>query len=148
MDPVALANILETLMLLGFASAWPFNIVRAYRARTALGTSLGFMVVIEFAYICGMLSKIAADNVTYVFAFYVLDFSLVAIAMAIYFRNRSIDKLKGRGQRGRRTLPSPASLERMMLRYQKLRVRPDRRRWGHFIYALMPCGQRWKPLRS
>ena len=128
MDPVALANILETLMLLGFASAWPFNIVRAYRARTALGTSLGFMVVIEFAYICGMLSKIAADNVTYVFAFYVLDFSLVAIAMAIYFRNRSIDKLKGRGQRGWRTLPHPASLERKMLRSQELRARLDRRR--------------------
>lgn len=94
MDGIALANILETLMLLGFAAAWPFNILRAYRARTALGTSLGFMGVIEFAYICGMLSKIAADNVTYVFAFYVLDFALVAIAIALYFRNRRLDREK------------------------------------------------------
>ena len=52
------------------------------------------MGVIEFAYICGMLSKIAADNITYVFAFYVLDFALVAIAIALYFRNRRLDREK------------------------------------------------------
>lgn len=92
MDPIALANVLETLMLLGFASAWPFNIIRAYRARTAAGTSLYFMLVIEFAYVCGMLSKIVADNVTYVFAFYVLDFALVAVAIGLYFRNKRLDK--------------------------------------------------------
>ncbi len=95
MDGIFIANLLETLMLLGFAAAWPFNILRAYRARSARGTSLAFMGVIEFAYICGMLSKIAADNVTYVFAFYVLDFVLVGIAILIYFRNRAIDKAKG-----------------------------------------------------
>ena len=94
MDGIALANILETLMLLGFAAAWPFNILRAYRARTALGTSLGFMGVIEFAYVCGMLSTIAADNVTDGVAFYVLDFALVAIAIALYFRNRRLDREK------------------------------------------------------
>ncbi len=95
MDGVALGSILEAVMMLSFATAWPFNIVRAYRARTARGTSIVFMSVIEFAYICGMLSKIVADNVTYVFAFYVLDFTLVGIAILIYFRNRAIDKSKG-----------------------------------------------------
>lgn len=94
MDPVALGNILEMMMMLGFAAAWPFNILRAYRARTAVGTSLSFMGVIEFAYVCGMLSKIVADNVTYVFAFYVLDFTLVAIAIGLYFRNRRLDRKK------------------------------------------------------
>lgn len=94
MDPIALGNILEMMMMLGFAAAWPFNILRAYRARTAVGTSLSFMGVIEFAYVCGMLSKIVADNVTYVFAFYVLDFTLVAIAIGLYFRNRRLDRKK------------------------------------------------------
>lgn len=94
MDPIALGNVLETIMMLGFASAWPFNIIRAYRARTAMGTSLSFMCVIEFAYVCGMLSKIVADNVTYVFAFYVLDFALVAVAIGLYFRNRRLDRAK------------------------------------------------------
>lgn len=97
MDPVALGNILEMMMMLGFAAAWPFNILRAYRARTAVGTSLSFMGVIEFAYVCGMLSKIVADNVTYVFAFYVLDFTLVAIAIGLYFRNRRLDRKKNSG---------------------------------------------------
>lgn len=95
MDGIFLASVLESLMMLGFAAAWPFNILRAYRARTARGTSLAFMGVIEFAYVCGMLSKIAADNITYVFAFYVLDFTLVGIAILLYFRNKAIDKAKG-----------------------------------------------------
>lgn len=95
MDGVLLAGILESVMMLGFAAAWPFNILRAYRARTARGTSLAFMSVVEFAYVCGMLSKIVADNITYVFAFYVLDFILVGIAILLYFRNRAIDRAKG-----------------------------------------------------
>lgn len=96
MDPIALGNIFETLMLLGFASAWPFNIVRAWRARTSIGTSVVFMAAVEFAYVCGMLSKIVSGDITYVFAFYVLDFMLVATALAIYFRNRALDKARGR----------------------------------------------------
>lgn len=99
MDPVALANFFEMLMLLGFAAAWPFNIMRAWRARTTLGTSIGFMLVIEFAYVCGMISKVVGDNITYVFFFYVLDFTLVFIALCIYARNRAIDRAKGNEER-------------------------------------------------
>lgn len=86
------AEVLEALMLLGFASAWPFNIARAWKAKTAVGTSPAFMIVILAAYACGMASKVLADNVTYVFAFYVLDFCLVSVALAVYFRNRGLDR--------------------------------------------------------
>jgi len=96
MDPVALANVFETLMLLGFAAAWPFNIVRSFRARTSVGTSPAFMIVVEFAYVCGMISKVVAGDITYVFAFYILDFMLVATGICIYLRNRAIDRSKGR----------------------------------------------------
>lgn len=86
--------LLEAMMLLGFAAAWPFNIIRAWKIRTALGTSIGFYIVVELAYICGMLSKFAKDDVNYVLGFYILDFSLVFIAVLIYLRNRRLDKAK------------------------------------------------------
>lgn len=95
-DLTSIGYILEALMLLGFAAAWPFNIARAWKARTAIGVSMQFYVIIEIAYICGMLSKFAKDDVNYVLGFYVLDFALVFVAILIYFRNKKIDALKGR----------------------------------------------------
>ena len=89
-------GIFEIGMLLCFAAAWPFNIVRAWRARTAVGTSPWFMLVIELGYILGMINKVINDDVNYVFAFYVLDFVLVLIGLTIYARNKAIDRSRGR----------------------------------------------------
>ena len=83
-------------MMLCFAAAWPFNIVRAWRARTAVGTSPWFMLVIELGYVLGMMNKYVNNDVNYVFAFYVLDFVLVLIGLAIYARNKAIDRSRGR----------------------------------------------------
>ncbi|MGN0098897.1 MAG: hypothetical protein ACI38Y_06200 [Candidatus Methanomethylophilaceae archaeon] len=89
-------GIFEIGMMLCFAAAWPFNITRAWRARTAVGTSPWFMLVIELGYILGMINKFVNDDVNYVFAFYVLDFVLVLIGLAIYARNKAIDRSRGR----------------------------------------------------
>ena len=89
-------GIFEIGMLLCFAAAWPFNIVRAWRARTAVGTSPWFMLVIELGYVLGMMNKYVNNDVNYVFAFYVLDFVLVLIGLAIYARNKAIDRSRGR----------------------------------------------------
>lgn len=101
-------------MLLGFAAAWPFNIARAWKARTTLGVSLQFYVIIECAYVCGMLSKFARDDVNYVLGFYILDFSLVLVAILIYFRNRAIDRERGVGRMatsdGGRPAPAPTGV--------------------------------------
>ena len=97
-----LTGIFEVGMLLCFAAAWPANIYKAYRARTTLGTSLPFMVIVEIGYICGMLNKVVNDEVfvdgvfNYVMAFYIFDFVLVLIGIIVYFRNMTIDKAKGR----------------------------------------------------
>lgn len=80
-------------MLLCFAAAWPFNIMKAYNSRTAAGTSLWFMLVIEIGYVLGILNKIVRDDINYVVYFYVLDIVLVAIGIFLYFRNRRIDAL-------------------------------------------------------
>ena len=58
-----LTGIFEVGMLLCFAAAWPANIYKAYRARTTLGTSLPFMVIVEIGYVCGMLNKVVNDEV-------------------------------------------------------------------------------------
>lgn len=92
-----ISDVLEIVMLLGFAAAWPFNIVRAWRARTAIGTSVIFMGVVEFAYLCGMASKIVSGELLPVLPFYVLDFVLVGTAILIYYRNRRLDRERGRG---------------------------------------------------
>lgn len=89
-------GIFEIGMMLCFAAAWPFNISRAWRARTAVGTSPWFMLVIEVGYTLGMINKVVNDDVNYVFAFYVLDFILVLIGLSIYVRNRTLDRSRGR----------------------------------------------------
>lgn len=90
-------GVFEVIMLLCFAAAWPANIYKAYNARTALGTSLPFMVIIEVGYVCGMLNKVINDDINYVMAFYVFDFCLVLVGIIVYFRNRAIDRSRGRG---------------------------------------------------
>lgn len=83
-------------MLLCFAAAWPANIYKAYRARTTLGTSLPFMLIVELGYVCGMANKLINNDINYVMAFYIFDFVLVMIGIIVYFRNMAIDKAKGR----------------------------------------------------
>ncbi len=80
-------------MLLCFAASWPFNIRAAYIARTAKNKSIMFEVIVEIGYFCGMANKIVNDNVDYVFAFYILDIALVAIDLALYARNRRLDRI-------------------------------------------------------
>ncbi len=95
MDVLA-TGVFEVIMMLCFAAAWPFNIMRSYRARTAMGTSPWFMIIIEIGYIFGVLNKVVRDDINYVVAFYILDIVLVAIGLALYVRNRQIDIAKGR----------------------------------------------------
>ena len=45
-----MAEIFEIGMVLCFGASWPFNVIRAYKARTAKGTSLLFTLLIEIGY--------------------------------------------------------------------------------------------------
>ena len=86
-----MANILEIIMLLCFGASWPINLMKALKARTAKGTSLPFLCMIEAGYICGILSKITGNNVNYVLFFYFLNIFVVALNIVAYFRNRRLD---------------------------------------------------------
>jgi len=94
-------GILEIAMLLCFAAAWPVNIIRSWRARTAKGASVLFMIILEVGYLFGMANKVANDDVSYVLFFYVFNFALVLVNIAIVMRNRALDAQR-RGDRHRR----------------------------------------------
>lgn len=86
-----MSQVLEAMMVLSFGAAWPTSIVKSYRARTAKGKSLPFLLIVFFGYLCGIASKLVQGNRTYVLAFYVLNALMVLIDIAVYLRNRHLD---------------------------------------------------------
>ena len=90
-----MAEILEALMVISFGCSWPMNIIKSLRAKTTKGKSLIFLLLIEFGYVCGIISKLMSGNITYVFIFYVLNLLMVGTDIALYFRNLRLDKQRG-----------------------------------------------------
>ena len=86
-----MANLLETIMLICFGASWPINLRKAYKARTAKGTSLPFLCLIEAGYICGVAAKVLGNNINYVLYFYFLNILVVALNIFMYFRNKRLD---------------------------------------------------------
>ena len=84
-------DVFEAAMLICFAASWPFNLQKAYKARTTIGTSVTFMIIVLLGYICGIADKFVSDDITYVLAFYLFDLGLVTIGVIIYLRNRRLD---------------------------------------------------------
>lgn len=93
-----MSEILEILMVVSFGVSWPFNVWKAYKARTAKATSLGFLVLIFVGYIFGIVSKLVSGNFKmYVLVFYFINLFMLALALLVYFRNRFLDKLREKG---------------------------------------------------
>lgn len=90
-----MSELTEILMVVSFGISWPVNGLKAYRARTAKGTSLPFLLLIEFGYVAGIVSKLLAPSYKwYVLLFYVLNFITVSLNIFIYFRNKRFDLTK------------------------------------------------------
>ena len=81
----------EIIMLLCFASAWPFSIYKSYTSKQNAGKSLLFMYVVEAGYIAGMLHKYYY-NMDGVFYLYLFNFMLVLTDICLYYRNFLIAK--------------------------------------------------------
>lgn len=90
-----MGDILEALMVILFGISWPINIYKAFRCKTAKGTSILFYSFIEIGYICGIISKFIKGNINWVLAFYFLNLVMVGLAICIYFRNKHLDKING-----------------------------------------------------
>lgn len=91
-------EILEIMMLICFGFSWPLNVIKSYKARTAKGKSLPFLLLIISGYIAGIASKFInpafdfADK-WYVLFFYFLNLIMVSLDVVMYVRNRRLDKL-------------------------------------------------------
>lgn len=94
-----MSEILEIVMILSFGASWPMNVMKSYKARTTKGKSLGFLCLIFFGYIAGIVSKLMNESYMasfsskwYVLFFYVLNLVMVGIDLLLYIRNYRLDK--------------------------------------------------------
>ena len=86
-------EMLEIVMLLCFGASWPMNVIKSYRARTAKGKSLPFLLLIITGYVFGIIGKLIGGNFKwYVLFFYVLNLVMVSTDLALYVRNYRLDK--------------------------------------------------------
>lgn len=94
-----MAELFEIIMIVSFGASWPMNVLKSYKARTAKGKSLGFLYLIFFGYIAGIISKLINETYMasfsqkwYVLFFYVLNLIMVGMDLILYFRNKQLDK--------------------------------------------------------
>ena len=87
-----MGSILETLMLVCFGFSWPLNVMKAFKAKTAKGTSLPFILLIVTGYIAGITAKLITNQINYVLIAYIVNLAIVSLNIVIYFRNVSLDK--------------------------------------------------------
>ena len=87
-----MGSILETVMLVCFGFSWPLNVIKSYRAKTAKGTSLSFILLIITGYIAGISAKLISGQINYVLIAYILNLVIVSLNVIVYFRNVSLDK--------------------------------------------------------
>ena len=86
------AHLFEASMLVCFGFSWPLNVMKAYKARTAKGTSLPFIILIITGYIAGITAKIINKQFNYVLAVYFLNLAIVMTNVFVYIRNKALDK--------------------------------------------------------
>ena len=82
----------EAVMLVCFGFSWPLNVIKAYKARTAKGTSLAFIFLIITGYLAGITAKFVNHQFNYVLAVYFLNLAIVMMNVLVYIRNKSLDK--------------------------------------------------------
>lgn len=95
-----MGEIFEAAMVICFGISWPTSVYKSWKSRTAKGKSLMFECFILFGYICGILGKIITHNITYVFAFYILNICMVTVDLCLYFRNSRLDRAAQAGAAG------------------------------------------------
>jgi hypothetical protein len=84
-------SIFEIGMLLCFGAAWPLNIYKSLKSRTAAGRSILFQWAIIIGYICGIIHKILYSN-NIVLYLYILNLLMVSCDTVLYFRNKKLDQ--------------------------------------------------------
>lgn len=96
-ETMQMSELLEIMMLVCFGLSWPLNAYKSYKARTAKGKSLPFLLLILVGYVFGIAAKLVNPNGYhwYVLMVYIINFCFVSTDFALYFRNRLLDKQAG-----------------------------------------------------
>ncbi|MBQ8186734.1 MAG: hypothetical protein IJX93_10885 [Clostridia bacterium] len=89
-----MSELLEAMMLICFGMSWPINVCRSWKARTARGMSLTFILLIITGYVAGITAKLLSGNTGMVLAVYILNLAVVSLNLAVYFRNRHLDSVR------------------------------------------------------
>ena len=98
--PLALLALYDLITFIGHEA--PNKSIKSYKARSAKGKSITFLILIFVGYIAGIASKFCNEaymasfaSKWYVLVFYFLNITMVGIDIALYIRNRALDKKNG-----------------------------------------------------
>ena len=91
-----MAAVLEAIMLICFGLSWPINAMKAWKSRTAVGTSWMFLGLITLGYIAGIAAKFVGGTVNWVLAVYFINLAALAANWIIYARNCALDSKRKR----------------------------------------------------
>lgn len=87
-----MAAVLEATMLVCFGLSWPVNALKAWRSRTAAGTSWMFLALITVGYLAGIAAKFVGGMVNWVLIVYFINLAALAANWIVYARNRALDE--------------------------------------------------------
>lgn len=79
-------------MLICFGAAWPLNIYKSYKTRSAVGKSIFFLYVVSAGYLAGITHKILYSN-DIVLWLYLINLAMVATDIGLYYRNKKLDAM-------------------------------------------------------
>lgn len=84
-------SVFEAIMLLCFGAAWPINIARTLRNRTAKGKSGLFLAVLIVGYLAGITHKILHSQ-DLVMVLYIINLIMVSTDFALYLHFKKLDQ--------------------------------------------------------
>ena len=87
-------SLLESIMLICFAAAWPASIHKSWTSRTRKGKSLFFLLIVFFGYMAGITRVLLRDDGGFLILSYTFNSLLVFCDLLIYYRNYRIDEGK------------------------------------------------------
>jgi len=89
-------KIFEVTMIVCFGLAWPSNLMKSWKVRTAIGKSVIFLCAVLLGYISGMIYKLQTgwDWVSW---FYLVNSLMVTADIGLYLRNRALDRRRKEG---------------------------------------------------
>ena len=86
-----MAAVLEAIMLVCFGLSWPINAMKAWKSKTAAGTSWMFLALITFGYLAGIAAKFVGGTINWVLAVYFVNLAALVVNWCVFARNKALD---------------------------------------------------------